>query len=494
MTRRLRRRLKFLIIAVICSSAVYMIHSWFQEDDQPAKEIHIVTRKSLDPSLTVVLQDFDPFHNDVYNTVSYIAKNFTAVNVIVITEKLPYPPMKIPKLPNVKLLVMKNDVKKTLNDSRPEYHINTNFVLFVPDGAIVHDYFMRKFKYFVAKYDYMKYEGYAIPLRGTTLKCHGIVFSVKTWTLEIGGKLPTTKCGYVSGDHGILLRTKHLYELSNPFLTPTFMSIYIQLSLIYFKAVILDDLYLISTNNVKPDAQTIWQQKQTHSQKLKNLYSELGVKLVLHENKREEWYGCHKDSFRCFDTVYNDMPEFLYQERWTPPCCLKNLRETAKHVFAILDQNKVRYWLEGGSLLGAARSGDIIPWDYDIDIGIYQEDIIKCDQLRKVAKEGFIDEEGFSWEKAIEGDFYRVQFSDTNHLHVDIFPFYPKNGIMTKNTWIKAHKQDTEFPERFLKPLGRIKFAGLSASAPNHVREFLEYKFGRGVIESPKYPNTMVAG
>jgi len=109
--------------------------------------------------------------------------------------------------------------------------------------------------------------------------------------------------------------------------------------------------------------------------------------------------------------------------------------------------------------------------------------------LVNAATEQFIDDQDFLWEKASEGNFYRVQYSETNHLHVDIYPFYPKNGIMTKDTWFATHRQDTEFPESYLKPLTVIEFAGINASAPNNVRKFLEYKFGQGVIENPKYPN-----
>ena len=32
-------------------------------------------------------------------------------------------------------------------------------------------------------------------------------------------------------------------------------------------------------------------------------------------------------------------------------------------------------------------------------------------------------------------------------------------------------------------------FAGTKASVPNNYREFLELKFGKGVIENPQFPN-----
>ena len=59
---------------------------------------------------------------------------------------------------------------------------------------------------------------------------------------------------------------------------------------------------------------------------------------------------------------------------------------------------------------------------------------------------------------------------------------------MTKDTWFKSHRQDMEFPARYLKPLERLNFVGVKAMVPNHYKDFLEMKFGRGVIESPQYP------
>jgi hypothetical protein len=63
-----------------------------------------------------------------------------------------------------------------------------------------------------------------------------------------------------------------------------------------------------------------------------------------------------------------------------------------------------------------------------------EEDIAKCAPLQHAKAQGRVQTaDGFVWEKATEGDFYRVQFSGANHLHVDIFPFYDDGaGMMTK--------------------------------------------------------------
>lgn len=63
---------------------------------------------------------------------------------------------------------------------------------------------------------------------------------------------------------------------------------------------------------------------------------------------------------------------------------------------------------------------------------------------------------------------------------------------MTKDTWFKTHPQDRKFPEHYLKPLSSIEFVGRMVSAPNNIHDFLELKFGSGVIEHPAYPNPQI--
>lgn len=228
--------------------------------------------------------------------------------------------------------------------------------------------------------------------------------------------------------------------------------------------------------------------QQAESSRQKEMYQTFSIKKVIRTSGDIEWYGCNRDTPRCFGTIVDSMPSYLYHGKWTPPCCLFNLRNVARHVVDVLDESGVRYWLDGESLLGALRSSDILPWDYDVDIGINKDDFHRCDFLVKAKNKQYIDSKGYVWEKATEGDFYRVHFSKINRLYVNILPFMNKNGTMVKDMWFISNK-NMEFPEHFLHPMSTIEFVGRQVPSPNNIRDFLELKFGRNTVENPQVFN-----
>jgi len=336
-------------------------------------------------------------------------------------------------------------------------------------------------------------EGYSEEL----LTCDKLNFDYRRWTLKYssiqkslisGNKL----CDAVSGSVAILMQTSHLHDLNTVFIRPFLKALFIQSALRDWKTVlVLEKSPFFQEHQLFRSQHNRWKHERNRKQQEKDLYKKFGVKKIENGDGTTTWLGCSKQTPRCFGTIVKDVASFIHIGRWTPPCCLRNLRETTRHVLGLFEDLKIEYWLEGGSLLGAARHGDVIPWDYDVDIGMYKGDVDKIPNLKR-AKEGekIEDEKGFVWEKGREGDFYRVQFSTTNHMHVDIFPFYEKNGIMTKDTWFSSHRQDTEFQVKYLKPLERLKFIDMNVLVPNNRRELLEFKFGNGVIENPRYPNS----
>ena len=48
--------------------------------------------------------------------------------------------------------------------------------------------------------------------------------------------------------------------------------------------------------------------------------------------------------------------------------------EVLDYVSSFCDQQGIRYWIEGGTLLGAIRHKGYIPWDDDIDIAMLRKD------------------------------------------------------------------------------------------------------------------------
>lgn len=444
------------------------------------------------PHVTVILREFEDFENYVRDVAQSFLHHMQELCFLVVADTLPYPPLTLPE--NAHLLVLSPSPEKPPQTHRPENHVQSEFVLLVPDGVKLEHWRQldRLVKELTAEGDGPVHLVAAPVLTRAAVQCLHLQVNLKEWTATYslgasggGGNI----CTAVYGDAVVLIRTKDLFNLSVPLARPLLSGLFIQTALRGWNVKLLEGpLFTASHRPLFSSAHNQWKADYHLKEATSQLMRSFGLKHLVWPDGKDQWFGCSKETSRCFGTVYDDTPEYLYLDRWTPPCCLRALRETTKHVISALESSGVRYWLEGGSLLGAVRHQDIIPWDYDVDLGIYLEDVSKCEYLKNLDSGSLVDADGYVWERAVEGDFYRVQYSEANHLHVDLWPFYSRSGVMTKDTWTD-HKQDVEFPEHFLQPLVPMPFAGIIAYGPNNHRAFLELKFGEGVIENPQYPN-----
>ena len=50
-------------------------------------------------------------------------------------------------------------------------------------------------------------------------------------------------------------------------------------------------------------------------------------------------------------------------------------KSVLQEVAAILGRHRISFWLDSGTLLAAVRDGKLIPWDNDIDLGMWENDV-----------------------------------------------------------------------------------------------------------------------
>lgn len=109
---------------------------------------------------------------------------------------------------------------------------------------------------------------------------------------------------------------------------------------------------------------------------------------------------------------------------------IKTIQKLEVEILKIIDdicrKHGIKYFLAGGTLLGAVRAGEAIPWDDDLDIGMLREDYEK---FRKVCEKELPD--GFSFSSPFNGSgsHYTIEkirlngtYFSTNYSSKNVFP------------------------------------------------------------------------
>lgn len=124
-----------------------------------------------------------------------------------------------------------------------------------------------------------------------------------------------------------------------------------------------------------------------------------------------------------------------------------------KEFIKICEEEKLRYFAIGGTVLGAVRHGGFIPWDDDVDVGMPRSDYEKFLKIAqdKLPKHMFL--QYFATDLEVPYHFAKIRNSNTtfvelscakikmNHgVYIDIFPLdgYPDSKI--KKKFVRSRK------------------------------------------------------
>ena len=117
-------------------------------------------------------------------------------------------------------------------------------------------------------------------------------------------------------------------------------------------------------------------------------------------------------------------------------------------LISLLNKNKIPYWLCHGTLLGIVRDQNLIPWDHDIDVAIFQDDVSKKYITNLLIANDFINRGGDLKQalhfKKDQGRFVDINFYELNEkkdLYVN-FCRIPKNNLIIRMLYTLANNAE----------------------------------------------------
>ena len=132
----------------------------------------------------------------------------------------------------------------------------------------------------------------------------------------------------------------------------------------------------------------------------------------------------------------------------------------------ILESLEIEYFLTDGTLLGAVREGDFIPWDWDVEITVLSESIYPktAELIEKAKNTGF-------YVSSIDQSFnnFKLNFNKLDNK-------YSLNGL-----WLDGDfrtRKAYSYPKEFFLKNTEIEFRGKKYPTVSNIHNYLVYQYG----------------
>ena len=158
----------------------------------------------------------------------------------------------------------------------------------------------------------------------------------------------------------------------------------------------------------------------------------------------------------------------------------QKMKDMLLNTIDILNDNNIKYWIEAGTLLGIIRDGDLIPWDYDADIGINAESINDIMKLKMKFFPRYLIKKKFIETGWLPGNVRVIKVKTTwekikqLNFHLDLFCLYRvENNYRWSDSNALKHVN-----RKFYDKLDIIDWEGRKIYIPSNVEEYLTLRYG----------------